>query len=89
MLRSLVFAGQGKYDSAANDMELLVQNDPQNTQWKLQLAMMYYGGERPNKAIEVYTRVLKDEPDNFFAQRGKADAMLITGDHQGAIDGYK
>ncbi|MEC7449809.1 MAG: tetratricopeptide repeat protein [Planctomycetota bacterium] len=88
LLRSLIFAGQGKYDSAANDMELLVQNDPQNTQWKLQLAMMYYGGERPNKAIEVYTRVLKDEPDNFFAQRGKADAMLITGDHQGAIDSY-
>jgi tetratricopeptide (TPR) repeat protein len=88
LLRSLIFAGQGNYDSAAKDMELLVQNDPQNTQWKLQLAMMYYGGERPNKAIEVYAKVLEEEPENFFAQRGRADAMLITGDHKGAIEGY-
>ena len=88
LLRSLILAGQGNFSSAASDMELLCQNDPENTPWKLQLAMMYYGDERPNKAIDIYSKVIEKEPENYFAIRGRSDAMLITGDHKGAIDGY-
>ncbi|MCA9105655.1 MAG: tetratricopeptide repeat protein [Planctomycetales bacterium] len=88
LLRSLIKAGKDDFLGAAEDLELLVANDPTNTPFQLQLALMYNAGDKPNQAIEIYDRILKTDGKNFVALRGRGDCRLTTGDHEAAVTDY-
>lgn len=88
LLRSLISAAEGNFSAAIEDMEILVQSNPDNVGLTLQLANMYYGDERPRKAVELFTQVIDQEEDNYFALRGRANALLSFGKHRRAKEDY-
>lgn len=89
LLRSMIYADQQQFDRAIADMWLLVQNDPENPEWRLQLASYYNASGRPRKSIEIYTELLEQDADSWRARRGRADALLAIGKHAEAIADYK
>jgi tetratricopeptide (TPR) repeat protein len=89
LLRSMINADLQKFDEAIVDMQILVDNAPQNVEWQLQLAAFYNASGRPRKAIELYNVLLEEDADNWRARRGRADAALSFGKHAEAIADYK
>ena len=88
-LRALVLAGEGKFDAAIAEMEQLQKSQATDPMDRLRLAMFYAAGEKPQKAVDLYTKVLEQQPDNAFALRGRADALLSMGKHAQAIADYE
>ena len=89
ILRSMISAAEGKYTDAIGDIEKLLKADPKNAQWRMQLAAFYAADKRPRKAIEVFTSVVEDEPENWLALRSRADTLLSVGKHADAIADYE
>ncbi|MCO6454073.1 MAG: tetratricopeptide repeat protein [Pirellulaceae bacterium] len=89
LLRSMIYADQQQFDRAIIDMRLLVENDPENSEWRLQLASFYNASGRPRKAIEIYNEMIEQDADDWRARRGRADAELAIGQHAEAIADYK
>lgn len=89
LMRSMLAYEEGRMADAINDMRLLVDNVPDNTGFELQLANFYQIDDRPRKAIEVLSRVLNREADNWRALRLRADARLSTAEHAKAIKDYQ
>ncbi len=85
MLRSVISADEGNFDAAAADMRLLLRAQPDNMLWRVQLARYYNAGKRPRAAVEIYTTILEEDPQNVDALRGRADALLSIGKHAEAI----
>jgi tetratricopeptide (TPR) repeat protein len=88
-LRAMVLAGEGKFDEAIADMEKLRQSDATDITDQLRLAMFYSADKNPEKAIELYSKALEQEPENLFALRGRADALLGVGKQAEAIKDYE
>ena len=88
-LRSLIAAQQQRYADAINDMKLLVRNQPENTIWALQLGNYYQLDNRPRKAIEVATDILKQKADDWQALRLRGDAYLSISEHDKAVADYE
>ena len=51
--------------------------------------MVYTGEQKPHQAIELYTKVLAEQPENVLAIRGRADAYLNVGKHAEAIADFE
>ncbi len=85
LMRAVMAAEQGKYAEAIADMQLLSSADPNNVEWKLQIAQFYSADKRPRKAIEIVDEVLKSHADNAMAIRIRGDAYLSIGDHAKAV----
>ena len=88
-LYSLVLANLGEYDKAISTITKLVEEDPENMLWKLQLAIFFNAAEQSGKAAAIFTEVLQGDPENPVALRGRADAYLNIGDHGKAINDYE
>lgn len=88
-LRSIIAAQQQRYADAINDMKILVRNQPENTIWALQLGNYYQLDDRPRKAIEVASEILKRESDQWQALRLRGDAYLSINEHDKAIADYE
>ena len=87
-IRSLIQASQKNYDEATKDLRLLADNSPENPTFKLQLAAVLNASKQPRKAIEMYDQLLRVDPENASALRGRGDAYLSLGDHKNAIKDY-
>jgi tetratricopeptide (TPR) repeat protein len=87
-IRSLIQASQENYAEAIKDVQLLADNAPENPAFKLQLAALLNASKEPRKAIEIYEQVLRVDPENSSALRGRGDAYLSLGDHKNAIKDY-
>ncbi|MFN9879792.1 MAG: tetratricopeptide repeat protein [Planctomycetota bacterium] len=87
-IRSLIQASQENYAEAIKDVQLLADNAPENPAFKLQLAALLNASTEPRKAIEIYEQVLRVDPENSSALRGRGDAYLSLGDHKNAIKDY-
>jgi tetratricopeptide (TPR) repeat protein len=74
---------------AINDMNLIVQTNPKDSFWALQLSSLYVQDKRPRKAIELINDILEREPKNISALRTRADTLLGLGDHAAAIKDYQ
>ncbi len=88
LMRATLYAQEGKFAEAIRDLEALQIRNSDNATITLQLATLYQADKRPRKAVEVYDQVLKIEPDNVSALRGKGDALLSYGKHAEARDTY-
>lgn len=88
-LRSSILAALGKYAEAAQDVRQLLEKEPDNILLKLQWAIYLNAGNQSRKAIEVFGDVLRADPQNGVALRGRADACLNVGEHRKAVDDYE
>jgi tetratricopeptide (TPR) repeat protein len=97
LVRSMIAAGKKRWADAINDMQLLLQTDPTNAEYRIRLAAYYVGDSRPRKAIDLLTQVLegiRDENDpeqketKVDALRARGDALLSVGRHADAVKDY-
>ncbi len=89
LLRSRISAAEKKFDEAIRDMKTLIQSDPNNSDYQLQLAYYYNADERPRKAIELLTEIIENNAENWRALRARGDALLSIGKHAEAIADYE
>jgi len=88
-VRCYIAVEEGRLADAINDMNLIVQANPEDAFWTLQLANLYVQDKRPRKAIELTDAIIKREPKNVSAIRTRADTLLGLGDHAAAIKDYE
>lgn len=87
-VRCYIAVEEGRMADAINDMSLIVQANPEDPFWALQLASLYVRDKRPRKAIELTTEILKRDPENAAALRTRGDTLLGLGQHAEAIQDY-
>jgi len=88
-LRAMLLAGSGEFDQAIAQLEELQKREPADVSDRLRMAVLLGADQRPRKAIEIYSQILADEPDNPFALQGRGDALLSIGEHAKAIEDYE
>ncbi len=88
-VRCYIAVEEGRLADAINDMNLIVQTNPKDSFWALQLSSLYVQDKRPRKAIELINEILTREPKNVSALRTRADTLLGLGDHAAAIKDYQ
>jgi len=88
-VRCYIAVEEGRLPDAINDMNLIVQANPEDAFWALQLASLYVQDKRPRKALELINDILKRQPKNVSALRTRADTLLGLGDHAAAIKDYQ
>jgi len=88
-VRCYIAVEEGRLADAINDMNLIVQTNPKDSFWALQLSSLYVQDKRPRKAIELINGILEREPKNISALRTRADTLLGLGDHAAAIKDYQ
>lgn len=88
-LRSRISAAEGKFEEAMEDINVLVANDPENPDHRLQLAAYMNANDQPRAAIREIGKVLKADPENWRAMRARADAYLSVGNHSAAVTDYE
>jgi tetratricopeptide (TPR) repeat protein len=88
-LRSLIAAAEGKFSEAIADVQILIRDDPGNLEWRLQLAGYYAADKRSLRAINEYSKILNDNPNEWRALRGRADALLGVGKQAEAVRDYE
>jgi tetratricopeptide (TPR) repeat protein len=89
LIRSVIAAEEGRMTDAIADIQLLLQDDPENVSWRMQLAGYYIRDKRHSRAIEIFTKILADDEDNQNVRRARADTLLSVGKHNEAIDDYE
>ncbi|MFG0290803.1 MAG: tetratricopeptide repeat protein [Rhodopirellula sp. JB044] len=89
IVRCFIAIEEGRMADAINDMQILIERNPNDTFRQIQLASLYLQDDRPRKAIETLTGVLATEPNNASVLRSRADAYLAVGEHINAIADYE
>lgn len=87
--RAALLADQGKYAEAIAQLEALVAKSPDDTESRMQLAYFYTLDRKQQKSIEIFTDILRKDPKNVAALRGRADTYLGIGKHAEAIADYE
>lgn len=88
-LRSSIEATMGDYEAAVHDVNTLLKRDPGNLRYRLQLGIYQNAAGASQQAIDIFTDVLKADPGNPIAVRGRADAYLNIGAHKKAVADYE
>ncbi len=88
-LRSRIALQENRLADAINDAQLLLDARPGDLYRRLRLATLYTIDNRPRKAIDLYSTVLQQDPENSSVLRSRGDAFLSVGDHSAAIDDYE
>lgn len=89
VVRCFIAIEEGRMADAINDMQILIDRNPEDTFRQLQLASLYLQDDRPRQAIETLTNVLDKDPDNAAVLRSRAEAYLAVGEHAKAIADYE
>ena len=87
--RALLLADSQRFDEAIGELEKLHKLDPKDSVTLLQLAMFYNAEKKSDKAVETYTAMLAESPDDWRALRGRGDAYLNVGRQAQAIADYE
>ena len=90
-LRGIVAAQQGNYHAAEDDFNRAVHRAPQFTNAYLNLGHLYQehsasDSQALQKALDVYSRVLRYERQNAEANYQSAALLLRMGDYQKSLD---
>ena len=85
LIRSMILADEGRVGDAIADMQTLLKQDPKNIGWRMQLAGYYLQDRRHNKAIELFSEIIKEDEENWLARQARADTLLSVGKHKDAI----
>jgi tetratricopeptide (TPR) repeat protein len=78
---------QGKFDDGRASLNKAISIDPKDTRAKLLIGRSYLGQKnpQPDKALDEFEAILKDDPKNVDALSGKADALSHKNDVAGAV----
>jgi tetratricopeptide (TPR) repeat protein len=74
---------------AAAQLEELLEAEPEDPEAELQLAYLYSAEKHYRRAIEKFSAVLEEQPENAAALRGRADVLLSVGRQAEAIADYE
>ena len=74
---------------AIADMESVLEKDPTNVAFRLQLASYYIQDKRPTKAIDIFTKILEEDESHAVARQARADSFLSLGKHAEAIADFE
>lgn len=88
-LRAGVLAGTHQLKGAIADMETLLKAAPDDMDLRSQLAVLYMAAREHQKAIDLFSEVIKKDPKEGTAWRGRADTLLGIGKHAEAIADYE
>ncbi len=88
-VRCYIAVEEDRLPDAINDMSLIVEANPEEPFWKLQLATLYVQDKRPRKAVEMLNEILESDPHNTMALRSRGDTLLGLGEHHEAIKDYQ
>jgi tetratricopeptide (TPR) repeat protein len=97
LLRSMLAAQKKNFGEAIADIQTLLQSDPANPEYRLQMATYMVADNRPRRAIEVLTSIIEGIPDTSdeddkdikqSALRARGDALLSVGKHADAVKDY-
>ncbi len=80
VLLTVLWVGWSAYDGFIKD----VSPDAQT----LAAALRYMEDGRNQEALETYQKLLDESPDNLFALRGKAQALMQIGEYPAALLAY-
>ncbi len=88
-MKAILLADEERFDEAIALLRDLHGDAPDDDATLLQLAMLHSAAKQFEEAARVYTDVLKRQPDNWMALRGRGDARLSLGKHAEAIADYE
>ena len=88
-LRSFIYAGKEDFDAAIQDMQLLASQIPGEPLFRNALAGLYSSDHQTEKAIELYSKSIEEDPEDIRALTGRADAKLNGGMHAEAVEDYE
>lgn len=66
-------------DKAFKEIEALTSEYPNDSRYKVMLGDLYLDNENPEKALELYEQVLKEEPQNVAAQMSMVSYLEMQG----------
>ena len=87
--RAVLLADLGKFDAAVEELQNLHKASPKDSLTLLQLGTLYTAMKKYDKAVEVFTTIVTDHPDDVDAIRGRGDALLNQGRRANAISDYE
>ncbi|OYP36860.1 tetratricopeptide repeat protein [Rhodopirellula sp. MGV] len=87
-VRCMIAMEEGRMSDAISELKKLIESNPDNLAWQLQLAGLYISDDRPRQAVDLMTAILDRDPKNVGALRTRADAYLNIGEHVKAIEDY-
>ncbi len=87
--RAGLLADQGDYGEAIRQIEELLKKAPDDVETRIQLAYLYSLDRKHEKTIEIFSEILRKDPGNWAALRGRGDTYLGTGKHAEAIADYE
>lgn len=76
----------GKVDKAAEEAQRLIDKDPTEVRYKMNLAEIYLANNKLDKAIIVLQDIAKQDPNNSFVQLALADYYREKKDDQKSFD---
>jgi tetratricopeptide (TPR) repeat protein len=86
--RIAILAKLERIDEAIADIEKLLSKTPDQPVLQLQLALLFSIGKQNQKALDAYSAIIKNHPDNVEALRGRANTYLGIGKHSEAADDF-
>ena len=88
-LHASLLGSAGKYDQALVDLNALRTAMPDNPEVLTQIAAVYQASKQLHKAVATYDHLLKNDPKNASAYRGRADTYLSLGKQNESIADYE
>ncbi len=87
--RAALLAHLHKFTAAVSDLELARKLEPNDAAAALQLAAVYSVENKIDQAAGVYEDLLKANPENWLAYRGRGDLQLTHGKQREAIADFE
>ena len=84
-----IYKMMGKPEKGIQEIEKLSDAYPEETRYMEMLAELYMKSNMPDKALEMYNRILKVDPDNPYINISLADYYRKKGDKQKSFEYLK
>lgn len=88
-LKAQIAIVEERVSDAINTMTTIAEKFPDEPFWQLRLATLYSMDQRPRRAIDILSAVLRRDPENVAVLRSRGDTLLSVGEHNSAIDDYE
>ena len=84
-----IYIKMGDVDGAANEIQKLIDHDPDNLKYQVLLADLYMANDLDEKASKVYQEILQKDPHNPYANLSLYDYYKKKGESQKASAALK
>jgi len=83
------YLAKGDFDSAAAEMKQVIALDPRNEAMYYRLGLVYLQQKQPAKAEDIFTQLLKINPNSADGHAGLAGALSDERRYEEALSEYK